>query len=372
MTAKPMQTFVGACRALTDRPAAGRILFSGMAPPSREEACLPVINSPAELSDWCVGNPVGAICIGASAPPSDAPVHPALPILFLSALPKDCHGRIALLDPLGCVLFVSPDIGVFNRMRPRLIHPFSDPSDAPLHLPDGKELRVGALMTGDVLGPSAAWRNLLLFPDPAADGEALLYECYRDLAEGALGTAVASVVPYSPAPDDRDAFRNRVRALLRGAVFGRFSVVFRGILTPEDRQDCLDRFRDIVAELEREGREFNGGLSKGLLVDIPLLLRESDWQDFDFLCLDPDRLWDLTTGYSPRTDKEARRAFWHALGDSRAHQSGRPVSVCFNKVPSLSDLSRLCTEWNLTDCFVPPMLLDRTRDRLSQLLGEYQ
>ena len=122
-------------------------------------------------------------------------------------------------------------------------------------------------------------------------GEEYLYELYRDIAESAMGAQLIL-------PADTDAaFQLRLRAILRSAVYGSFSVMLRGVLSSDELSLALCKYNRIFCELESESREFNGYIPRGVCIDTPLLL----FQPFccgglDFIVIDAERIVRLMTG----------------------------------------------------------------------------
>lgn len=130
-------------------------------------------------------------------------------------------------------------------------------------------------------------------PSPHCDGEyeEYLYELYRDIAESAPGLDIT----VSTDADLR--LSSRLRALMRASVYGRFSLLFRGIISPKELQAALMEYSKAFCELEADGREFNGYISRGICVDTPSLLLQKPYCDgIDFCALDAERIFRLMTG----------------------------------------------------------------------------
>ena len=143
-------------------------------------------------------------------------------------------------------------------------------------------------------------------PIPMGDDgeyEESLYELYRDIAESAPGLGITVSV------DTDRRLAARLRALMRASVYGRFSLLFRGILSPNELQDSLREYSKAFCELEADGREFNGYISRGICVDTPsLLLRIPACDCIDFCAFDIDRLFRLMTGGADTLDGDTVRS----------------------------------------------------------------
>ena len=367
-TANTMQTFVGICsHAPSNRPIIGRITFGHMPNIPREDAYLLVVDAPCAYSQEDMGNPVAIIEIGVTEENIEPVGASVCPILRLPRLPDSCQGKVALLDPRGGVLFVSPDIGVFNRFGTRLADPAPYPSLDPILLPNGFRVRLGTVLAHDDWFPPTEAESLFLLPDPSAGEEDALYEHYRDLAESSPDRPLIALIPAPSTDNDLVFFHNRIRALFRAAIFGSFSLLFQGILTLGEWNSLLSELKKIRAELQREDREFNECLPKGILVDIPLLLQSDLYTDIDFLCLDLDRLWDLSTGYAPHHRQGSEDAFIQFLCEHLLRDHLPPIALLTNCISLPSRLSPFWTARRVTDCFVPPSSLVDTRRMLSEI-----
>ncbi len=252
---RAMEIFRGEGIGSFDFPAVGRIVF-GRGEEYVGEAVLSVIEK--DTSSASLGCTVGSIYLSRTV----AEVY-ANPSIALSDLPRSCHGQIGLLDPVSGLLFVSPDFNTVSRYSQRLYKKESSKlshNGKPVCIYD--RLEYGEHFAGLSKGfiyhlPPSVIRRL---------SEESLYELYRDLAEEAVGVPITI-----PVLRGEELCKN-LRALLRGAVYGSFSLLFCGILTEGELWDCLLQFSRIFCELEAEGREFNGYIRRGFLVDTPCLL----------------------------------------------------------------------------------------------------
>ena len=136
-----------------------------------------------------------------------------------------------------------------------------------------------------------------LRPPCVKNFEETLFEAYRDMAERAFGVPITVIAEYDV------FFAERIRAILRGAVYGRFSLLIRGILCEKDLKNALFEINRVFCELETDGREFNGYIQRGICIDSPMLLRQNVSTDGIDLCvIDADRLISLMTNNSERTE----------------------------------------------------------------------
>ncbi len=368
--ASTMQTYTGVCRSPNSRPVAGRIVFAEEEPIFQKGSCLMVVRSLRDCIRLESNSLAGIIQVGAPEPPFQAIADLSCPHLILSDLPADAHGKIALLDPSHGALFVSPDIEVFNRLMHRLTPPSRSDVKPSLTLPNGKAIRLGTILSSESCFPSIETESALFSPPSAFEEEDTLYERYRDFAESSIGTPLTVTVSCPRVQADRSILRRQLRALFRSAVFGNFSILIQGILAPGDQKIILNEILAATDELTWEKREFNSAIPMGVLLDSPLLLYENRTSEAKFSCLDLDRLWDLTTGYSSRTDKEIYRAFALSLRDSLLKQCLPCTSVIANRVSSLWAISSLWNEWEISDCFVPLTLRSDAYDALSPILSK--
>ena len=142
-----------------------------------------------------------------------------------------------------------------------------------------------------------------LFED-GEEGEQRLYETLRALAEEDPEREISVLV----SSDQQEKTETQIKAIFRAAVYGEVSLLFGDIFTNEDAEEAKDCAQRAFRSLLEEGREFNGFIPKGLLIDTPLaLLSEISEQGFDFFCLDEKRLIRLFVGESNRNEVAALR-----------------------------------------------------------------
>ena len=114
-----------------------------------------------------------------------------------------------------------------------------------------------------------------------------LYENFRAIAEEDPNRKIAVLVKSE----------NEIKAAYRAAVYGEISLLFGNIFTKEDAESAKESTRRAFCELLEEKHEFNGFVSKGILIDTPLaLLTELSVQGFDFFCYDAEKISILLAG----------------------------------------------------------------------------
>ena len=368
-TASKMQTFFGICRSQSNRPVAGRIVFAENRSLAGKDSFLAVIRSPEDLNGLERDSMVGIIQLGNHDLSSRVARELSCPLLFLPDLPAEISGKIALLDSSCGALFVSPDIGIFNRLMHRMCSHRRTNVKPSLMLPNSKILRIGRILTPEDPIPASDMESALICAS-SYEEEDTLYERYRDLAELSVGTPLTVTVSCPRSRSDKYLLYSQLRALFRSAVFGSFSLLIKGILTPGDQITVLTEIRKIHDRLRWENREFNSAIPIGILLDSPLLLYERFSSEMRFCCLDIDRLWDLITGYSPRTDREAIEIFTQTIRQALCNQSLPCTSIITNRTASLSTVSSLWRSEEITDCFVPASLRPEVYDELSKILSD--
>ena len=212
------------------------------------------------------------------------------PSITLSELPKECEGKIALLDPTAQKLYVSPDIVTVNRYTPLLCASCGTDVRHPLFLPNGKRVSI-SVISEDVHQLQNGADGCFILPATLQKSEDELFLLYRDIAEKAVGH------PITVALSADEYLTTCLRALMRGAVWGEISLSFCDILTEEELKVALDRFHKAFCELEAEGREFNGYLLRTMIIDTPYLLFSADSLfGIDGFVYDAERLAALLSG----------------------------------------------------------------------------
>ncbi len=188
--------------------------------------------------------------------------------------------RVAILDPVQQRLYVDPDletISCYFSARPRYGNRSPD-----LLLRGG--WRTDTVCDGFVVGDELS---------EDADEDAA-YDFFCEVADRNTGARLVATVPCGT---DGERAKSRIRAVYRAGVWGRFSLLCTGISGTEGTERCLSLIHAAFRELDREGREFNGFMPKGITVHTPLmLLTPPRHRFFDLFCLDYPSLMRGFTG----------------------------------------------------------------------------
>ena len=282
----PMKIFLGKCakRNMQSAPVIGRLIFEEKIDSfSGNEALLAIVDGSYGGYAAYDGRTVGMVCISDKMGDTSDRM-PQYPCITLSELPRDCNGKIALLDPKTQRLYVSPDIVTVNRYT-ALFTPSCNTDGKICHrLSDGKKILI-SVIPDDISDLSFDADGFILNPFGCSTNEEDLYSIYTDIAECAVGQAVEISLSV------KNDLECSIRALLRSAVWGEVSLLFSDVLTEDGLTKALDGFHKVFCELEAEGREFNGYIQRGLRIDSPYLFsRASDLCGVDTFVYDAEGL----------------------------------------------------------------------------------
>lgn len=294
--------------------------------------------------------------------PSDAlcahAITHELPLLILATLSPRTDGRSAILDSRTATLFIDPSLDTLARYA-RNLRFCADPAWntlSPLLSPPYDLLPLDASFS--------AYPNTKLLPlcerGPLtlSHGEEPLFEALRTLAEETIGLSLILGVRVYDTMSEQGltALRDRLRACLRAAVFGSFSLFFEGLYNASSVRATFDLFNGVRRELTEEGREFDDRIAYGIAVESPILLHELPLCPLmDFVCLDMDRLLRATlppfAGKNPPS--EAKESFLSLVREETARTS---IPVCARTVHTPAMLGWTPTEireCGIRACFVP-------------------
>ncbi len=307
------------------RPILGRIRF-GASTHGRSEAILRVCDRlPLEEGE----DPVGLLWTAERTPS----VFGGLPMLALYSLSPSEEGKLALLDTERGQLTVCPDwealtqyAGLLAKEEPPLERPL--PRLSSLGMFAGE----GCLLRGD---------------------EELQHLSPQQLLDIERITVLI---------DGKEGLSDAVRRLYLLGVFGGFSLLFRGILTENDRKHVLEACHRCFCELTAEGREFNGYLPKGILLDTPLSLNlKGTLSGVDMLCFDYDTLC-LRLG-GTNTKQVRRLTEQHIEAFAKQHPQAAK-SIILRSLPDRETLS-LVKRLAFEELFLPTDIIDLTRSLLA-------
>jgi hypothetical protein len=234
------------------------------------------------------------------------------PALRISCLDPSFEGRVAILDSLTGTLFVCPDLETLGRYAAAR----GEVAEIcrPLWYRRGRT-------DGRVDDGADGW----LWQEGDEEDEERLFARYRALAEAHPDLPQTVCVSFG---DSLRLYR-QIRAVYRGAVFGSFSLLFSGISTYGEWTACRRLCHEAFCDLESEGREFNGYLPRGFLLDRGLSLLES-WEEGgpDFVCVDAEALFfSLTGGAVPSAERVES-----LCGRVRAFRRGVPLWLWVREV----------------------------------------
>ena len=121
----------------------------------------------------------------------------------------------------------------------------------------------------------------------AAQGD--LFEATLSLIEQSGAVPICISLELNGA--DCESVASDIEALFRAAVYGEISIMLAGFCSPSQTESANTLLHSVFCELESEGREVNGCVARGLLIDSPIWLTERHRLGrWDFLCFDFDML----------------------------------------------------------------------------------
>lgn len=336
-----METLVGFCPKGEGTPTVGRLVFlDGHRALPRRGAFLSVVrDGVGEISD--IEGQMGVILVGSSSLTAWQMASLSCPILMLPQLPERCMGRIGVIDPSASSLIVSPDLSTVARYAEHWDGERGIRWDRAEPRIDGSWIEWERGFEGRTSSREKA-RLVDLRSISAKETEEGWYEICCDLADVSAGTAITVMMTYDRHLADRGAFRAGIRGIFRAAVYGRFSILVCGCLTEGDIRAVREELHGAFCELECEGREFNGYISKGLLIDRPIVLASAIAVDgVDFLCLDLESLFCAMTGVGEQTEESD--PLWSEIETilSQWLQALRKIRVC-GLFPTRAPIASVC------------------------------
>ncbi len=275
----------GVCYFNTAEAVTGRLCHTDTARAAHSDiAQILLWNGKDELSDALLSSAVGVVFpndISENAIKSASRLArfcrlPALGVDLPSGLSRDC---IAILDSARSRLYVNPDLETIN-------------SYFGAHARECKPSTRALLETDRAVSISGTqYRGLVTQRQGDAD-EQKYYEHLCELADTNTGAELIAVANAA----DVDSFISDVRAIYRAGVWGRVSLLCTSVHTPKQADERVMMLHTVFRMLEGEGREFNGFIPKGLLVDAPLLLLSTPRHTvLDFFCVDFEKIRRLLT-----------------------------------------------------------------------------
>jgi len=336
-----METLIGFCPKGKGTPTVGRLVFcGGHGELPRYGAFLSVVRGGVgEISD--VEGQMGVILVGSSSLTAWQMASLSCPILMLPQLPERCMGQIGVIDPSASSLIVSPDLSTITRYAEHWNGERGVRWERMAPQADGSWVYWEQGFEGRASAREKAWL-VDLRSISAKETEEGWYEICCDLADVSAGTAITVMMAYDRHSADRGAFRAGIRGIFRAAVYGRFSILVCGCLTESDIRTVREELHGAFCELECEGREFNGYIPKGILIDRPIVLASAvDVEGVDFLCLDLESLFRTLTGVWEQTEESA--SLWCGIETilSQWLQALRKIRVC-GLFPARAPIASVC------------------------------
>ena len=218
---------------------------------------------------------------------------------------RTLEGKLALLDFWRGELIVNPQLDTLCRYTS---------SDKGVNLEVAQGVKKGYVCKDishifDCVGDA----SVLCACGNIEKGEEL-FEEISTLAE-ALCPSSLTVALECPVDECEECFCDRVEALFRAAIYGNISLMLTSACSEDEASRAHRLLHTCFCRLVEEAREFNGYISKGILIDTPLmLLRARALPRCDFFCFDFSLLSSRLTGAWNLRDrlrsKEALAAFW--------------------------------------------------------------
>ena len=241
-----------------------------------------------------------------------------LPSMEVNAkLPEN---TVAILDTRHKKLFINPDLETIGAYLSPSTQ--ASPSKTVLTL-DGECFPLPYGFDGVTVGADI----------PRSADEQQTYEYLCDISDSYTGL---SIVAHADLSLGAQGFRKRLRAIYRAGVWGRFSLLCTSVSTPEQVKECIMTMHEVFHELDTESREFDGFMSKGLLIDTPLmLLSRAETRMIDFFYIDVKKLRRLFSGSEKKGVGEEQTVKY--VGDFI--KASAPCRIILKNVGELSDTS---------------------------------
>ncbi len=314
------------------RPVLGRISFH---PDQKEDggALLWVCRTlPPSLS----ANTVGLILT--QRPTEPLPDRWSVPVLVIEGFGTEEEGAIALLDPENHRLTVNPDVSSLKEYA---------------RLMAGEERSTPLAAELPHLSPMGFWEE--------GGGLCREPELIGRLTEDRMWQAGHITVLLHAKRRPAEA----IRQLYLAGIFGGFSLLFEGVLCRKDQQEILSTCHRCFGELWGEGREFNGYLPRGILLDTPLSMElGSPLPGADFFCFDYEA---LCRGFGGSLSSRVRR-----LTEARMEEVCRRLSPREKKLLLHSAPDRVMGRWILQnrfdEIFLPRDAIPKAERIFSELL----
>lgn len=197
-----------------------------------------------------------------------------VPVMCVNISPDgfdSLYGSVAILDTAKQRLYVDPDIEKISSM-------LKNEAREQVRIPRFAFVNGAALESGfDGAVVECCCEN--------SDEE---YKMLCDVADANTGMRIVAIVRFDGVASD---FCRHVTNVFRAGVWGRFSLLCAGVYTPSRWRECALAIHSVFRSLDVSGREFNGFIPRGIVIDTPaLLLDKHDTRELDLYCFDVDAL----------------------------------------------------------------------------------
>jgi phosphotransferase system enzyme I (PtsI) len=167
---------------------------------------------------------------------------------------------------------------------------------------------------------------------------------------------------------NKDLFKQQLRAILRASAFGPVKVLFPMISTIEEIRQIKGLFELIKRELHQEGLSFDERIPLGVMIEVPsaAILADQFLQEVDFLSIGTndlvqytlavDRDNDLVTHLYEPLNPAILRLIHHVI--RAAEDAGKPLTLC-GEMAGMPTYIPLLVGMGVTDLSMnPPALLE--------------
>lgn len=273
--------FSGICSINESSFVAGKVFIwrANMNAPVPETPIICSFDSAAssELESFVCQSYPSALVISSSALSSrllNIIVSAKIPYLILKDTPPilfSQDGKIALLDTKRNILIVNPALETLNA------YPQSASEDS-----------ISTSLYGELRLIKEQKRNRFLLDAPYPIE---LFDSLTEASEKLGAPPITLILSVPRSKSEEELFCENTEALFRSAVYGDLSVMLKDYVTDTELSYAFSLMHKVFCRLQEEGREFNGYIKKGLLINSPsYLMRSIRLQRPDFLCFELDAL----------------------------------------------------------------------------------
>ena len=204
-------------------------------------------------------------------------------IIVKNSFSREYSGRVAMLDTQRDIVVIDPELETIGAYSRRGL-----PAELPVRRPT--QTRRDGLLFEE--GGRGVFADVLRLSE-----EGDVYSRLMEIVESFCGVHVAVSISVPENDRERETFKNSVEGIYRAAVYGSFSMYLRGYDSERRLRSAFADMHRVFCRLEEEGREFNGYLRRGIVIESPVwLLRPSPFIRADAVCYDIDRLTACLTG----------------------------------------------------------------------------